>query len=524
MRILRQFFIVIFIALFFIPLLANTSVLDKNSTEIDETFIRPTISPLYCKNWDDQIPENRLSVYSNSASTYQSLGVGFNLAAHGLCLVTGVSYKYNNIGIGPYNLNITYWGEDLTGAPFSYGLHTLDSGIPQVGADSWRTLYHHNDYLIDDDPIVQFNSTDSSSSCVQICADTPSIGNSWFDNGSGYVIDSNYEYMVELIVEEIPTLNPHEIKSGNIVGSDYVDAYFVYLQGRHEYGFYLNRSSGTGELKMRLVQYHTITNNVLKETDSFPPDDFPRYFSYMTWTSGMYVLLVEPESYGVDFAEYTITCKLEQLYSIYSEADLALTADYGFGNETNPYIIEDKIFSCYDKKRDYSLAIVPNSPINSHLIIRNCTIFGYSYGGIRLSNINNCTIFNTTIYDAPIGVHCITNCFNLRILNCTFHNCGEGIVCCDGMLVSNNSFYDNTIGISVESKVSCTFIGNVANNNSCGISLSGATNCYFSNNSANHNTGNGFYLIGASNNTFIGNFANFNNEANGFLIEDFSNL
>lgn len=259
----------------------------------------------YASNFNDTIPETAYVVNDNTYGNMENLAVYYNLF-EGSLIITGVSYMYANYGpgTGPYDVEIRFEGD-------SFWVGYFDSGIPDVGLNaSWRTFRCTGPtYLIDDNPWVRFIGTDPSDNCIALCGDTPSIGNSWYDVGSGWTLDPNVEYIVELIYEWIISMNVGEIKTGIITTTDFVDAYFVTLSAGITYEFELDRTSGLGNLNMRLVVNQDLTNNVLAQSSG---SSDPEYMTYTPSSTDTYVLLVEPNIPNTDTADYSIRYYVEE--------------------------------------------------------------------------------------------------------------------------------------------------------------------------------------------------------------------
>ncbi|MFX0170317.1 MAG: hypothetical protein ACFE9L_00195 [Candidatus Hodarchaeota archaeon] len=221
----------------------------------------------------------------------------------GLSLVRGVNYKYNNVGTGPYDVIVKAVGD-------SDWVGYTDTGLPHVTADSWRTLrFAGPTYLVDNDPEIHFIGSDPSDNCLSLTADTPSYGHSYYDIGSGWTLDTEYEYVVELIYEPVLEwgLDPDEstgAQQGSITPTDNIDAYLIIPWGGQNYTFILDRTSGSGNLNVRIVTYQDLTSDTLVQT--YRPE-FPKKFNFGPPNyDNYYILLVEAENVGVDIANYTL--------------------------------------------------------------------------------------------------------------------------------------------------------------------------------------------------------------------------
>jgi parallel beta-helix repeat protein len=124
------------------------------------------------------------------------------------------------------------------------------------------------------------------------------------------------------------------------------------------------------------------------------------------------------------------------------------------GTVNNPYIIENTVF-------DYSHITTPNSyavllcNINVHVILRNCTLIGYS-NVLGLYNVSNIKIENNTIFNPTnrwqfpeneVGIY-LHRASDLVIANNTFYNVDIGILYLDtgeNINATGNQFTDNGI-------------------------------------------------------------------------------
>lgn len=247
--------------------------------------------------YDDTVPETSKRVCDNTFGDLQSLRVTYSMG-EGIVLITGVNFSYNNNGAsGPHSVNIEFLG-DSSIAQYS------DTGIPHVGQNSWRVFYCDGpDYIIDDDPIVNFIGTQPSTNAILLHGDTGITGHSYYNIGAGWVLDT-YEYLVKIIYENITSMNFTETKSGQITTTDIVDAYYVNLTEGIPYVFVLDRTVGTGNFTMRLVANQEITNITLSTSTE---TGNPRYLGYTSPSNSTYILLVEAVTRGIDTGTYNLS-------------------------------------------------------------------------------------------------------------------------------------------------------------------------------------------------------------------------
>ena len=253
-------------------------------------------------NYDDETVNVRWMVYYDTPSSMEHLAITYNMG-EGTVICTGIRYRYNNVGSNPTNMEIRFEGE-------SFWVGYQDLNIDYVTGDTWRTFRCLGPtYLLDDDPVVYCIGIDTSSNCPSICATEPSAGHSYYNVGSGWYLDTSYEYLVDLLYEWIINLNIETTIAGSITASDYVDAYYVTLTGGIKYEFELERTSGSGDLNMRLVVNQDLTNNILVQSSGTSD---PEYMTYTPSSTGTYVLLVEPNTPNTDIADYSINYYVEQ--------------------------------------------------------------------------------------------------------------------------------------------------------------------------------------------------------------------
>jgi len=253
-------------------------------------------------NYDDETVNARWIVHYDSPSNFENLAVTYNMG-EGTVICTGVRYLHNNVGSSPTNVELRFEGD-------SFWVGYQDLNIPHVSSDSWRTFRISGPtYLLDDDPAIIFWGLDTSSNCPSICATAPSIGHSYYNIPSGWYLDSAYEYIVDLLYEWVVSMSVGETKTGSMTSTDGVDAYFISLSAGTTYEFKLDRTSGSGNLDMRLVVNQDLTNNVLAQSSG---SSDPEYMTYTPASSTTYVLLVEADESGTDIADYSLQCYVEQ--------------------------------------------------------------------------------------------------------------------------------------------------------------------------------------------------------------------
>jgi len=293
-----------------IYILNSTSDLTtKDYPKSNNEDLRVSNPTLWTWNYDDENSERGTYVYINSATEFQYLAVEFPIPSGRHCIVKGVRYSYGTFGTGPYNMEISYYSDDFDNASIQWWADTTDYNVPYSSSPSWRTVYHHGPvYAIDDDPSVLFSSDHPSTNCVALSSDTPNHGYSYAIFYNGVFQDSTYEYIVQLMYEEIIDLTLDAYTISDISGNDYLDAYFVYMEAGTTYNITVNRNSGAGRLNMRLVEFAPLTlNNIRTNTEI----NYPKNITFNPSTTGTYVVLIEPSQHNIDYAQYSI--KFEEI-------------------------------------------------------------------------------------------------------------------------------------------------------------------------------------------------------------------
>jgi len=296
--------------------LLSSLVVDVSSTPIESEM-----------NYNDGITDSHMSVYYNGPGDYQNLAITYAMGA-GDCLIRGVEIKYNNIGSGPYGIEI-----QLSSDYFYVNL--IDTEITHVSDDTWKTyLYSNPTYLIDDDPGIIIKGMDPSDDCLLICLDQGLSGHSLVDSGSGsWGLISNFEIITNLLYERIINIGLDEMTTGNITTTDNVDAFKIDLNAGINYKFNLSRTSGTGDLNIRIQENAEITS-AIEILAASGGDNNPEIMEFSPSISGSYLLLVEAKNPGVDTGDYSMTCSEKTLPIINApETDLTYNFrwSYDFG-------------------------------------------------------------------------------------------------------------------------------------------------------------------------------------------------
>ncbi len=491
-------------------------------------IINGTATPArHAGNFDDTTHEAAYVVNDDTYGDMENLAIYYNLF-EGSLISTGVRYRYVNYGpgTGPYDVEIRFEGD-------SFWVGYLDLGIPDVGlTPTWRTFRCLGPtYLIDDNPWVRFIGMDPSDDCIALCGDTPSIGNSWYDVGSGWTVDPNYEYIVELIYEWIITMNIKQKYEGSITDTDFVDAYFVTLSAGITYEFKLERTSGSGNLDMRLVTYQDLTNDVLALSSGTSD---PEYMSYTPLSSATYILLVEPNNPATDIADYSIR---------YYDESMPL-ADFT-ANET--YIVMGDWIQFEFTGNDGTTPTTyqwnfgdgsTNSTLENPIHQYNST--GYFSVSLWIKDKNNETDYEyktNYIYvesqplpQSPFIIDDLGNADYTWAEMADKNWCSGSGTDSDPYILQNLWIDGNNLSSCIEIRNSikyfqmiyCEFQESLYNSDSAGIKLFNVSNGVLSNNTYVYN-GNGIILIDCHNITIIGSFI-YDNGWNGIKLINSHNI
>jgi PKD repeat protein len=265
-------------------------------------FITAAI-PQYEKNYDVYDGSGAIE-YIYYDSTYywnNSIRVEYNMGK-GPCIITGLRMFYGSYmgSSGSHDTRIQFIGD-------TQKVNWLVNDLPYMQPKNWYTLiYSGPTYLIDNDPDIAMIGLEPLSNSFYVWMDSPGYNHSYrrsIVTGQWDLVE-NYEYMIEARYEQVENLTLSQSKSGSITSTDYIDAYFVNLTKNFYYNFTLNVTSGTGNLNMRLVSYQELTNDVLNSTIGI---ENPEYLTYIPSNTDKYILLIEPETKGVDIADYSIS-------------------------------------------------------------------------------------------------------------------------------------------------------------------------------------------------------------------------
>jgi hypothetical protein len=249
-------------------------------------------------NYDDSTDEAGVYIYYDGPSDYQSLAITYNLPEE--MIIRGIEYYYaTDLSTGFYDLDIEMAG--------LYESVYLSDAAPGVSVDTWRTLYNIGPaYLICEEPEIILTSDDGYADCINIRADTPNSGHSYFDlDAAGWTLDGTYDYMVDLIAEEITWLVSDFQESGTFTTSDNLDCYQMWLEAGITYNITMNIAGGN-DFDMRLyVGYDEVIDDT-NEVITADGEDSIEWISITPDSDASYKLLVYAYTAFTDTGDYTL--------------------------------------------------------------------------------------------------------------------------------------------------------------------------------------------------------------------------
>ncbi len=219
----------------------------------------------------------------------------------------------------------------------------------------------------------------------------------------------------------------------------------------------------------------------------------------------------------------------------------------GFGNITHPYVLDGNVYGDIETGGPSGIDI---SNTDAYFVIKNIHINSSTNlfaGGVKLENVTNGEIINTTVTKSEYGFYLINTSNTILVENnatgnnydgfyltgfCNFNNLTRNIAVDNGgngffirwfsnnnTLTENSAINNAVIGFSLSNIHNNTFIGNFANESVHGFNLwESSTFNNLTKNIASENTQRGFVLLASSNNNSL-----FDNEATenmyGFFVD-----
>ncbi|NVM37328.1 MAG: right-handed parallel beta-helix repeat-containing protein [Candidatus Lokiarchaeota archaeon] len=179
----------------------------------------------------------------------------------------------------------------------------------------------------------------------------------------------------------------------------------------------------------------------------------------------------------------------------------------GFGNVSDPYIIEDFII---DGQGSGNCILIENS--NEYFKIESCTVFnsksGTNFAGIKLNNVSNGRIFNNNCSDNQGNGIFLNNSINNWIFeNSINDNIESGLYLtefCTNNTISKNNIANNRYGIDLHYSCFSNISDNIVLfNHYHGIRMEFSDNNSLSKNNVSNNIYYGIYLRYSRNNTIF---------------------
>ncbi len=272
----------------------------------------------YFFNYTNESATFSMPIYYNNEYDLEQSRVEFNFGLvpeFSSVLITGMDFKYCGSGIG--------------NGPYAMDVH-LDATVSHEDAYIWDLPYTTGDwynlsyigpsasYLFSNNFFAYFYGVNSSTDCPALLGHNDTIpSNSSYGDASNWYTASG-EYLVKLKYE-IPTYLPHSaIRTGMINSTHAIDAYYVAMPRAGPSAIYpimLNRTSGSGNINMRLIRCDDIIGDNFDSTSVLAASPtsgttFPKYINHTEYHSdhqqSNLLLLVEAETPGVDEANYTV--------------------------------------------------------------------------------------------------------------------------------------------------------------------------------------------------------------------------
>ncbi len=217
-------------------------------------------------------------------------------------IIMGAQFLHGGEAAGATTLDL-----DILMQGDSASLALWNLAVPRATDATWLYSTGYGTYVVDDDPWITFQSNNNITDSLAIGCDTPHASNSFYstDQGATWKESTTYEWMIDVLYENIGTLVAWSSQSGNISGWDILDAYNVTLTGGKQYCFTLSLTSGIGNLNMRLVPY-TVGGTTGTAVNATTGSNYPEKLYYTPSTTTTYLLLVEPAVAEGDEASYSI--------------------------------------------------------------------------------------------------------------------------------------------------------------------------------------------------------------------------
>lgn len=223
---------------------------------------------------------------------------------------------------------------------------------------------------------------------------------------------------------------------------------------------------------------------------------------------------ISSENYHSEYIDFFTNRHIEErqdkgvkLDNLISHEPIVITSDFGFtfydfqgyGNETDPYIIENL------KITDTKSISIHVSNTRKHFVIRNCELSGYI--GIELKYIESNTI---SIYENDFGVLIIKGSNNCTIAGNSF----EEMDIVDSNyteIIENTSFQSHDgLGIYIEYSNYCKIISNICHNKRRGLMLRYTSHIVVKKNIFSDNTEIGIDSHSSNYTTYLENECNYN--------------
>lgn len=243
-----------------------------------------------------------VSTWYYNMTDQQDISVRFDSTT--LRLVTGVrlTYRTQNLLNPMADCNVSYKFES---SEYVY----YNDILPNTTGDNWtHAFYAQGDtFLMTNSSFYIDLGVASDDPYIQVGFDKDHSGYSMYSLNGGPWTPDTVEYLMEAIVENVTTLGEKENVSGIITpDTDFVDAYRLTLTTGDVSHFYVKSATPGKYFNMRLFPVSTklTSDSNAIWLEEGPTSEKSKQYSSVT---GEYVLLVEPNTDGVDNGTYYLS-------------------------------------------------------------------------------------------------------------------------------------------------------------------------------------------------------------------------
>ena len=243
------------------------------------------------------------NVWYNTSTDQRDISVKFDSSV--LRIITGVRTHYRTARL------LADYDDCPTTYKFESGVDWVDydDNFPNTtGIDQVHEFHCQGDtFLITDSFFYISMGCGSDDPFIQVGVDTDRSGYSEYSlNGGAWTLDT-VEYLVEALVEDVEGLVENEDKTGEITyGDDFIDAYNLSLVANDDVHFNLKSDDQDEYFNMRFFPGNTkLTSdgNAIWLEEGATSE---KTYHYIPSSSQEFIILVEPNTDGVDNSTYAI--------------------------------------------------------------------------------------------------------------------------------------------------------------------------------------------------------------------------